>query len=77
MDPNANLSGPSSAHQQNAILMGFHWRADDGPSGLVAKLFSSGSDKFDYMPFLLICYRQTHILHWISGGYYKSVFIKY
>ena len=22
---------PQSAHQRNAILMAFHWRADDGP----------------------------------------------
>ena len=30
MDPNSPLSGPSSAHRRNAILMAFHWRADDG-----------------------------------------------
>ena len=27
-----NTSGPSSAHQRNAIQMAFHWRADDGPT---------------------------------------------
>ena len=38
-DPNAILSGPSSARQRNAISMAFRWRADDGPTlnaGLVA-----------------------------------------
>ena len=38
-DPNANISGPSSARQRNAILMAFRWRADDGltlNSGFVA-----------------------------------------
>ena len=28
-DPNTAINGPSSAHQQNAIEMAFHWRADD------------------------------------------------
>ena len=31
-DPNINISGPSSARQQNAILMALRWRADDGPT---------------------------------------------
>ena len=31
-DPNTNISGPSSAQLQNAILMAFRWRADDGPT---------------------------------------------
>ena len=38
-DPNTTISGPSSAHQRNAIKMAFRWRADDGPTlnaGLVA-----------------------------------------
>ena len=40
-DPSTTISGPSSAHQQNAI-MAFPWRADDGPTlnaGLVAAIF--------------------------------------
>ena len=32
VDPNTTISGPSSARQQNAILMAFPWRADDGPT---------------------------------------------
>ena len=38
-DQNSTKSGPSSAHQGNAIKMAFRWRADDGPTlnaGLVA-----------------------------------------
>ena len=31
-DPNANISGPSSGHQQNAINIAFHWRDDNDPS---------------------------------------------
>ena len=37
-DPNT-ISGPSTAHQRNAIEMALRWRADDGPTlnaGLVA-----------------------------------------
>ena len=33
------IIGPSLARQQNAILMAFHWRSDDGPilnAGLVS-----------------------------------------
>ena len=29
-DSNTTISGPSSAHQRNAIEMAFRWRADDG-----------------------------------------------
>ena len=32
MDPNNTKSGPSLAHQRNAILMAFYWRVDDGPT---------------------------------------------
>ena len=32
MDRNTAISGPSSAHQQNAIKMVFRWRANDGPT---------------------------------------------
>ena len=32
-DSNINISGPSSACQQNAFYMVFRWRADDGPLG--------------------------------------------
>ena len=32
--PNTTISGPSSARQQNAILMAFRWRGDDGPNGV-------------------------------------------
>ena len=38
-DPNTTINGLSSARRQNAILMAFRWRADDGltlDSGLVA-----------------------------------------
>ena len=28
---NTTISRPSSARQQNAIKMAFHWSADDGP----------------------------------------------
>ena len=38
-DPNTTISGLSSARRQNAILMAFRWRADDGltlDAGLVA-----------------------------------------
>ena len=31
VDPNTTKSGPSSAHQRNAILMAFRWRANGGP----------------------------------------------
>ena len=31
-DPNTTISGPSTAHQQNAILMAFRRRPDDGPT---------------------------------------------
>ena len=31
-DPNTTKSGPLSARQQNAILMVFRWRANDGPT---------------------------------------------
>ena len=31
-DPNSTKSGPSSAHQRNAIKMAFRWRVDDGPT---------------------------------------------
>ena len=31
-DPNSTKSGPSSARQQYAIKMAFHWRANDGPT---------------------------------------------
>ena len=31
-DPNTTKSGPLSACQQNAILMVFRWRANDGPT---------------------------------------------
>ena len=31
-DPNSTKSRPSSARQQNAILMAFGWQADDGPT---------------------------------------------
>ena len=45
-DPNTTKSGPSSAHQQNAILMAFRWQANDGPTlnaGFVALGLSRGS----------------------------------
>ena len=45
-EPNSAKSGTSSAHQQNAILMAFRWRADNGPTlnvGLVALRFFRGS----------------------------------
>ena len=29
-DPNTTISGPLSAHQQNAIKIAFRWRADNG-----------------------------------------------
>ena len=32
VDPNTTISGPSSARQQNAILMAFPLRDDDGPT---------------------------------------------
>ena len=32
--PNTTISGPSSARQQNAILMAFRWRGDDGSNGV-------------------------------------------
>ena len=32
-DSNIFISGPSSAHQQNAIYMAFRWRAFGGPLG--------------------------------------------
>ena len=38
-DPNTTISRPSSVRQQNAILLAFPWRADDGltlNAGLVA-----------------------------------------
>ena len=35
-DPNATISEPSYARQRNAIEMAFRWRANDGPTGLVA-----------------------------------------
>ena len=41
-DPDTTISGPSTAHQRNAIKMAFRWRADDGPklnAGLVAAIF--------------------------------------
>ena len=31
-DPNSTKSGLSSASQQNAIYMAFHWLADDDPT---------------------------------------------
>ena len=37
--PNITKRGPSSAHQQNAICMAFHWWADNCPklnAGLVS-----------------------------------------
>ena len=39
-DHNVTISGPSSAHQRNAIEMAVRWRADIGPplnAGLVAE----------------------------------------
>ena len=39
MDPNTTISGPSMAHQRNAIKVAFRWWADNGPTlnaGLVA-----------------------------------------
>ena len=45
-DPNTTISGPSLAHQQNAIKMAFRWCANDGPTfnaGLVALCFFRGS----------------------------------
>ena len=38
-DPNATISGPSSARQRNAIAMAFRWRVDVDPTlnaGLIA-----------------------------------------
>ena len=38
-DLNTTISRPSSARQENAVLMVFHWLTDDGPTlndGLVA-----------------------------------------
>ena len=48
-DPNTYKSGPSSARHQNAILMGFPWRPDDGPTlnaGLAVCDFSA--DPYQY-----------------------------
>ena len=55
-------SGPSSAHQRNAIKMAFGWRADGDPAlnaGLVALWFSRGSG-----PVLL----RNPIASWFSRG---------
>ena len=48
-DPSITKSGPSSASQQNAIVMAFCWWADDGPTlnaGLVALSFLENQDQY-------------------------------
>ena len=42
---NSTKGGPLSVHQQNVILMSFHWRANDGPTfaGSVALRIFRGS----------------------------------
>ena len=62
-DQNTTKSGPSSAHQRNAIYMAFCWRPDDGltlNSGLVALRFFRGS-----VPVLL---RKPIFVIFLGGG---------
>ena len=48
-DPNTTISWPSKACQRNAILMAFHWPANDGPilnAGLVALWIFGDPDQY-------------------------------
>ena len=56
-DPNTAINGPSSTRQQNAIEMGFCWRADGGPTlnaGLVACGFTGDPAQY-YLEIVYFC----------------------
>ena len=60
-DPNTTISGPSSAHQRNAILMAFRRRADDGPTlnaGLQLRVFQGIRTSIVKKPYILVIFQR-------------------
>ena len=59
-DPNTTKSGPLSAHQQNAILMVFRWRANDGPTlnaGLIDVILQRIRTRIAKKPYIFVIFQ--------------------